>query len=161
MVAEAIREVDPELPIYDPRTMQQRVARSLGDRSLAAAVLGGFAALALVLALLGTYGVLSYSTAQRTHELGIRIAVGARPDEVIGMVLRSGAVLAAAGLAIGVAVYLGLARVLDSMVYGIGPRDPVIVAGGLALLLGAALLASWLPARRAARLSPMVALRDE
>jgi predicted permease len=161
VVAAAIREIDPELPVYDVRGLEQRVARSVGDRSLAAAVLGGFAALALVLALLGTYGVLSYRTAQRTHELGIRLAIGARPDDLIGMVFRSGAVLAAVGLTIGVAVYLSLARVLESMLYGIGPRDPLVVAGGVVSLLAAALLASWLPARRAARLNPVVALRTE
>jgi putative ABC transport system permease protein len=161
MVASAIREIDPELPVYDVRTLEQRVTRSLGDRSLAAAVLGGFAALALVLALLGTYGVLSYSTAQRTQELGIRLAVGARPDDVVGMVLGSGARLVGAGLLVGMLVYLGVARVLESMVYGIGPRDPVVVGVGLAVLLVAALLASWFPARRAAKLDPVDALRSQ
>ena len=161
MVQAAVREIDPELPVYDTRTLEQRVHRSLGDRSLAVTVLGGFAALALVLALLGTYGVLSYSTAQRTQELGIRLAMGARPDDVVGMVLGGGARLAAAGLLVGVLVYLVVARVLESMVYGIGPRDPVVMGVGLVALLIAALLASWLPARRAARLDPVVALRNQ
>jgi putative ABC transport system permease protein len=161
MVGAAIREIDPELPIYDTRTLEQRIARSVGDRSLAAVVLGAFAGLALVLALLGTYGVLSYSTAQRSRELGIRMAVGAAPADVVSMVLRSGARMAALGLGIGLAVYLGASRALDAMVYGVGPRDPVVVGGALVVLMAAALLASWLPARRAARVDPVGTLRGD
>jgi putative ABC transport system permease protein len=161
MVQAAVREIDPELPVYDARTLEARVERSLGSRSLATTVLGAFAGLALALALLGTYGVLSYGTSLRTQELGIRLAMGARPDDVVGMVLGSGARLAAAGLLVGVLVYLGVARALESMVYGIGPRDPVVLGSGLLLLLVAALLASWLPARRAAKLDPVAALRSQ
>jgi putative ABC transport system permease protein len=157
MVAAAVREIDTELPVYDARTLRERVAGSVGNRSLAAAVLGGFAVLALALALLGTYGVLSYSTAQRTHELGIRVAVGARPRDVVGTVVRGGAGLAALGLGIGFAVYAAVARVLESMLYGVGTRDPLVMGVGLVVLLAAALLASWLPARRAARADPVVA----
>jgi putative ABC transport system permease protein len=161
MVAAAVREIDPELPIYNARTLERRVARSVGDRSLAATVLGAFAALALILALLGTYGVLSYGTAQRTHEMGIRMAIGARPRDVVGMVVRGGALLAALGLTIGLALYTAVSRVLESMLYGIGPRDPLVMGAGLAVLLAAALAASWLPARRAARADPVVALRGD
>jgi putative ABC transport system permease protein len=161
MVAAAVREVDPQLPIYDARTMDERIARSLGDRSLAATVLGAFAVLALALALLGTYGVLSYSTAQRTRELGIRLAVGARPVDVIGMVVRTGGKLAALGLGTGMLVYLTLSRLLESIVYGVGPRDGLVMTTGLAVLLAAALFASWLPARRAARVDPVEALRRD
>jgi putative ABC transport system permease protein len=161
LVAAAIRWVDPELPVYDTRTLEQRIARSVGDRSLAAIVLGAFAALALALALLGTYGVLSYSTAQRTRELGIRVAVGAAPADVVGMVLLAGGGMAVLGLGIGLALYAGVSRGLAAMVYGVGAWDPLVMAGSLALLIAAALVASWLPARRAARVDPVGALRGE
>jgi putative ABC transport system permease protein len=161
MVAEAVRGVDPELPVYDVRTLEERVVRSLGDRSLAATVLGAFAGLALVLALLGTYVVLSYGASERTRELGIRIALGARPGEVTAMMVRCGATLAVVGLALGALVYAAVGRVLASMLYEVGPMDPLVLVGGIAALLGAALLASWVPARRAARVDPIVALRPE
>jgi predicted permease len=161
MVRQALREIDPELPVYDARPMTERVASSLGARRLAVGVLGGFAALALVLALLGTYGVLSYGTSQRTRELGIRLALGAQPGAVVGMVLRGGLLLAGVGLALGVVAYLGLGRLLQSVVYGVSPRDPVTLALGVAVLLGAALVACWIPARRAARVDAIVALRAE
>jgi ABC-type antimicrobial peptide transport system permease subunit len=112
--------------------------------------------------MLGTYGVLSYSTSQRTRELGIRMALGAQPGDVVSMVLRSGLTLAVIGLALGALVYLGVGgRVLSALLYGVGARDPVTLVGGIAFLGVAAVLACWLPARRAAAVDPAVTLRSE
>ena len=161
-VREVIRSVDPLLPLFDVQTMPARVERSLGARRLAVTVLGGFAGLALLLAMLGTYGVLNYSTSQRTRELGIRMALGAEPGNVVGMVLRSGLTLAAIGLAVGVVVYVAVGdRLLSALLYGVGARDPLTLIGGVALLAAAAGLACWIPARRAASVDPAVTLRVE
>jgi putative ABC transport system permease protein len=161
-VRAAVREIDPELPVYDVQTMSERIQQSLGARKLAVTVLGGFAGLALLLALLGTYGVLSYSTSQRTRELGIRMALGARPGDVIAMVLRSGLALAATGLVIGIVVYLGIgSRVLRALVYGVSPADPATLAAGFVVLAASALIACWIPARRASTVDPAVTLRAE
>ena len=161
-VRAAVREIDPELPLYDVQTMSERIQQSLGARRLAVTVLGGFAGLALVLALLGTYGVLSYSTSQRTRELGIRMALGARPGDVVSMVLRNGLTLAAAGLLLGVVTYLGIGgRVLSALLYGVSPRDPATLALGITLLTGAAVIACWIPAHRASTVDPAVTLRAD
>jgi putative ABC transport system permease protein len=160
-VRSAIRDVDPELPVFDLAPMQQRVERSVGAQRMAVTVLAGFAALALTLAVLGTYGVLSYSTSQRTHELGIRMALGAQPGDVLQMVLRNGIALAGSGLIVGIAAYFAIARLIESMVFGVSARDPMAMAIGLSTLLVAALIATWIPARRAARVDPVVALREE
>jgi putative ABC transport system permease protein len=161
-VRDAVSSMDPLLPIYDIQTMPARVERSLGARRLSVTVLGGFAALALLLAMLGTYGVLSYSTTERTRELGIRMALGAQPGDVVTMVLRNGLMLVTIGLAAGVIVYLGIgARLLGALVYGIGAGDPTTLAAGVATLAGAAVFACWVPARRAASVDPAVALRTE
>jgi putative ABC transport system permease protein len=157
----AVRQLDPALPVFDVKTMPERIKGSLAPRRLAMAVLAGFAALSLVLALLGIYGVISYSTAQRTQEIGIRVALGARPQDVTRMVLRGGLGLALIGLGAGTLLFLALAHVVNSLLYGIGSRDPVTIAGGILLLSTIALIASYLPARRAARVDPLVALRAE
>jgi len=120
-----------------------------------------FALVALLLASVGLYGVMSYTVAQRTHEVGVRIALGALPGDVIRMMVRRGARLIGIGLAIGVPAAFLLARVLRGALYGVSASDPVTFAGIVALLTGVALAASWLPARRAARVEPMVALRTE
>jgi putative ABC transport system permease protein len=161
-VRRAVQSVDPLLPVYDVQAMPIRVERSLGARRLAVTVLGGFAGLALLLAMLGTYGVLSYSTSQRTRELGIRMALGAQPGDVVTMVLRNGLTLAAIGLATGIVVYLAIgSRVLAALVYGVGSRDPLTLVVGIALLTLAAAVACWIPARRAALVDPSVTLRVE
>ena len=161
-VRAAVREIDPQVPVYDVMTLPERVERSLGTRQLAVVVLGGFAALALTLALLGTYGVLSYSTTQRTRELGIRMALGARPGDVVRMVLRNGVFLAATGLVIGMLTYLTVGgRMMQALVYGVSPSDPLTLALCVLLLGGAALLACWIPARRAAHVDPAISLRTE
>jgi predicted permease len=157
----AVRQLDPTLPVFDVKTMPERIKGSLAPRRLAMAVLAGFAALSLVLALLGIYGVISYSTAQRTQEIGIRVALGARPQDVTRMILRSGLALALIGLAAGTLLFMGASRVVGSLLYGISARDPLTIVGGIIVLSGIAMVASYVPARRASRVDPLVALRAE
>jgi len=156
-----VARIDPRIPVYDIRAMQDRLDQSLGARRLAMVVLSGFAALALLLALLGVYGVLSYTTSRRTHELGIRMALGAVPGDVIRMVLGNGLALAAAGIAAGLAGFLAMARLLSALLYGVTPHDPATIAAGVLLLALSAVVAAYLPARRAARVDPVRALREE
>jgi putative ABC transport system permease protein len=120
-----------------------------------------FAAVALTLATIGVYGVLSYAVTQRVHEIGVRMALGARPGQVRGAVLRHGLVIASAGIAVGLVVAVGLSRVLETMVFGVSPRDPLIFAT-VVLVLGAVVLAAgYVPARRATRVEPLEALRGD
>jgi putative ABC transport system permease protein len=156
-----VRRHERNAPVFDVRPLPEHVASSVAPRRLAMLVLTGFAALALVLALLGTYGVISYAVQQRTQEIGIRLALGARPGDVVRMVVGGGLALAVVGLAIGAAGALGAGRVLASLLYGVGSRDPLTMAGALGVLLAITALASWIPARRAARLDPVRALRAE
>jgi putative ABC transport system permease protein len=157
----AVRQLDPALPLYDIKPMEQRVSESVAGRRLAMTVLAGFAGLSLLLAVLGIYGVMSYTTSQRTKELGIRIALGADPRAVVRMVLVGGLTLAVVGVAIGAVAFLGLGRALRALLYGIAPQDPATVVVSVAALTGAALIACYLPARRAARVDPVTALREE
>ena len=156
-----VRDLDPQLPVFDVRSMPERISASLTPRRLAMYVLVGFAALSLALSVLGIYGVISYSTAQRTQEIGIRMALGANPRDVTRMVLRDAMILTAVGVVAGGLLFLGVGRVLASVLYGIGPRDPLTIATGVVVLAGVALVASYVPARRAARIDPLVALRGE
>ena len=126
-----------------------------------ARLLGGFAALALLLAVAGLYGVLSQLVAQRTQEIGIRVALGAQRSAVLALVAKQGALLAGTGLVAGIAVALWLGRFLGSMLYGIRPTDPAMLALVSVVLASAAVIAIWLPARRALRIDPIVALRQE
>ena len=157
----ALRAIDPQLPVFDIKSMPERISASLTPRRLAMYVLLGFAALSLALSVLGIYGVISYSTAQRTQEIGIRMALGANPSDVTRMVLRDAMVLAVVGVVAGGLLFLGVGRVLASFLYGIGPRDPLTIALGVVVLAGVALVAAYVPARRAARVDPLVALRGE
>ena len=126
-----------------------------------AALTTGFGVLALALACVGIYGIMAYSVANRTNEIGIRLALGAQPSQVQGMILRESGWLAGAGVVVGVAAALALARLVKSMLYGVQPWDPVTLAAGAFLLLAVALAASWIPACRAAGVQPMDALRHE
>jgi len=128
---------------------------------LFAALTVGFGVLALALACVGIYGVMAYSVANRTNEIGIRLALGAQPGQVRRMILGESTWLAAAGVIAGVGAALGLTRLVKTMLYGIQPWDPATMIGGVLILLAVALAASWIPARRAARVQPMVALRHE
>jgi predicted permease len=156
-----VRQMDPAVIFYAPRTLTANVAESLGPRRLATDVIAGFAALSLVLALLGIYAVMSYVVSQRTREIGIRVALGAQREQVAGMVLRDGALLAGIGLVIGVVALAGLARVLKSLLYEVAVFDPVAIGTSVALLAGVTMAACYLPARRAVRVDPVVTLRSE
>jgi predicted permease len=158
-----VRALDPTLPIYAVSTMEEQIARSSAVflRRSPLVLIAAFAAAALALAVVGIYGVISYSVTQRTRELGIRIALGATPAAVRRMVVRQGLAIAAAGLALGLAGAAALTRLMRSLLYGVTPTDPVTFAGVAAVLVGIAVLASYLPARRATRVDPILALRAE
>jgi len=156
-----VKQMDPSIVFFAPKAMTTSVAESLGPRRLATDVMAGFAALSLVLALLGLYAVMSYVVSQRTKEIGIRVALGAQRGEVAGMVLRDGAMLAVTGLAIGAVALAGLAKLVQSLLYGVGVFDPVAIGSSVALLGAVTALACYLPARRAVRVDPVVTLRSE
>jgi putative ABC transport system permease protein len=160
-VRQAVREVDPGLPLFKVETMEEVVSESLASRRLNLWLLAIFAGIALVLSAAGLYGVISYLVAQRTREMGVRIALGAQTRDVIGLVMRQGARLTAAGIGIGLLGALAFTRVLASLLFGVSARDPLTFAGIAALLSAVALAATWLPARRAARVEPVVAIRRE
>jgi predicted permease len=156
-----LRRMDADLPMYDVRTMTERLERSLWARRAYSWLFGAFALVALILAAAGIYGVISYAVTQRTREIGIRMALGATPRKVLGGVLRSGMALVAIGAALGLTATLLAARLLETLLFGVSPRDPLIYA---AVILGVAcvgLLANFVPARRAAAVDPMLALRVE
>ncbi len=160
-VRRAVMEVDPEQPLSEVATMEQVLFESLGSQRFNLFLLGAFAVCALVLAAVGLYGVLSFSVSQRSNEIGIRMALGAAAGGVIGNVIRQGLLLALVGLAIGTAAALGLTRLMSSMIHGVSATDPITFIGGIVLLAALTLLASWIPALRAARVSPMEVLRVE
>jgi putative ABC transport system permease protein len=160
-VRDQVRALDPDQPVFNARTMEQIVDASLAGRRFAMSLLGVFAGLALLLAAVGIYGVMSYSTAQRTHEVGIRMALGARGRDVLWMVLRQGVVLAAIGVVAGIGVALALARLMGSLLYGVSASDPATFAAVAALLAAVAVLACLVPALRATRVDPMRALRHD
>lgn len=156
-----MRAIDPGVPVYGAGALQGSLDALQGNRRAMLWLLGLFAALALALATVGLYGVLNYDVARRTREIGIRGAVGATRGQIVELVLRQGAARAAAGLVMGIAAAVLCTRALRSMLFDVSPADPVAFGGVVAVLLGVALLASWLPARRAAKVDPIVALRCE
>jgi len=160
-VRREVRAIDPDLPIYGQRTMTQRVDESLGRRRFSMLLLSLFAVLALVLGLVGTYGVISYEVSQGTRELGIRLALGATPGRVLREVLGQGLTLAAAGVGAGLLGAFALAGAMRSLLFGVGAGDPVTFLGVPALLVLATLAAVYGPARRAARVDPASSLRSE
>jgi putative ABC transport system permease protein len=157
----AVRQVDPSLPLSSVAPMSRLVERSIAQPRFIAALLSGFALLALVLTLGGVYSVLSFACSRRTREIGVRMALGAERGAVVWMVLRHSLVLVVAGLALGVALALPLARALRSLLFGVGPSDPVTFGAMALLVVTAGLAASYLPARRAALVDPVVALRED
>jgi len=161
VIRNQVRALDSSLAVAHMRTMNQIVAESLADTSYQTALLGTFAGLALLLATLGIYGVMSYVVSQRTNEFGIRMALGAGPWRVLGMVVGQGARLAAIGAIAGVAAALAFAGVLQKLLYGVEPADPATLAMVLALTMAICVAACAIPARRAARVDPLVALRYE
>jgi putative ABC transport system permease protein len=158
-VRAVVRRVAPHAPVFDIRSMSARVATASAQTRFSAVLLGLFAVVALSLAVMGIYGVLSFAVAQRTGEIGIRMALGAERGRVLALVLRDAALLALVGLTIGVAVALALTRVLRTMLFEVTTTDPVTYAGMAAVLALAVFAASWIPARRAARVDPVIALR--
>jgi putative ABC transport system permease protein len=156
-----VRDLDPALPLFGVERLDQTLSKSVGQQRFTMLLLGLFAAIALLLAAIGVYGVLSYAVSQRTREIGIRMAVGADQRDVRRLVLGEGTRLALAGAGVGLLAALGLTRVLGSLLHGVSARDPWIF-GAVVLLLGSiALMASYLPSRRAAGVDPIVALRAE
>lgn len=160
-VRTAIDSVDPEVAFYNVRTMRQQVSDSVAQPRLRGALLGVFSLAALILAALGVYGVIACAVAERKREIGIRIALGAQPSEVRGMVLWQGLKLTAIGLALGLAGAAAATRLVSGLLFGVSPADPVTYAATCALFTVVALLASYLPARRAMRLDPMACLRED
>jgi predicted permease len=157
----AVAQIDPDLPLTEVRTQQEQINQTMGVERLLAALTAGFGVLALALACVGIYGIMAYSVANRRNEIGIRLALGALPGQVRGMILRESTWLAVGGIVVGVAAALALTRLVKSMLYGISPYDPFTLSAGVLVLLTVALAASWIPARRAAGVQPMDALRHE
>ena len=160
-VRELVQSVDPTLPVFGARTLHETVAASLAERRFAMEMVSLFAMTALLLAGLGIYGVISYMVGERTHEIGIRVALGAERRTILRMVLRQGLGLAMTGAALGLACALIVSRLMTGLLYGVRPTDPATFAGVALALVAGALLACYVPARRAVRIDPMTALRYE
>jgi predicted permease len=158
-VRRAVAEIDSREVIYNVVTLEGVVSNSFAARRLSMALLGVFAALALVLACVGIYGVISYLVGQRTHEIGVRMALGARRSDVLRLVIGHGARMALIGVAMGIAAALGLTRLMANQLFGVSAHDPLTFAGVASLLMLVAVAACYLPARRAVRVDPMIALR--
>jgi ABC-type antimicrobial peptide transport system permease subunit len=157
----AIARLDPRLPIYDVRPLEAYVASARATRRFTMLLATAFSVVALLLACVGVYGVLSYAVARRRHEFGVRLALGAAPARVVREVMLEGLALALAGCAAGLALATASLRLLGTQLYGVSPRDPLTFAAGAAILGIAAAVACWIPARRATTVSPMEALRTE
>jgi putative ABC transport system permease protein len=158
---QAVKAVDPLVPTYEVRTLADIVAEGSAERRLAVTLISVFASLALLLAAIGIYGVMSYAVAQRTSEIGIRMALGAEREHILGMVLRHGALMASIGVGVGLVTALGLAQLLTSLLFQVSATDPPTFSVVPILLLAVAALACYVPARRATRVDPLVALRYE
>jgi len=160
-VRRELQQLDPTLPISQVRTLDEIVSAAQSRPRFLTVLLTSFSSLALLLAATGIYGVISYSVSRRTREFGLRMAVGAQRSDVVELVLKRGIRLAALGIVLGLAAAFGLTRFLSAMLFGIAPTDSATFLVTPILLIAIALLACWLPARRAARVDPMVALRHE
>jgi ABC-type antimicrobial peptide transport system permease subunit len=156
-----LRQADPDLALLNVRTQDQQIQSAMQEERLFVTLTSGFGLLALALACVGIYGIMAYSVASRRNEIGIRLALGAQPGQVRAMILRESTSLAIAGIVVGVTAALLLTRLVKSMLYGIEPDDPATIVTGVVTLLAVAVAASWIPARRAASVQPMEALRHE
>jgi putative ABC transport system permease protein len=160
-VRKVVTELYPAQPILGFKTMEQRIYERTAPKRIMTVMMGVFAGIALLLAGMGLYAVMAYAVSQRTHEIGVRLALGAQSNNILRLILGSGLKLTLAGMALGMAGALALTRVMESLLYGISAMDAsAIILASLTLAL-AALLACWLPARRATRVDPMIALRAE
>jgi ABC-type antimicrobial peptide transport system permease subunit len=155
------QQMSSEQVIFSPQSMEAIIADSLAERRFSMILLGTFAALALLLASVGIYGVLSYVVGQRTNEIGIRMALGAGQFDILRLILAGAGKLTLIGVTVGLVCALGLTRLMANLLYGVGPRDPLTFVAVPAILISVALLASYLPARRAPKVDPMAALRYE
>jgi putative ABC transport system permease protein len=160
-VLAALKQADPLLPAYRIMSMDANIQQSYWQASLYGKLFGAFAAIALVLAAVGVYGVISYSVSQRTQEIGVRVALGAQRGDVLRLIVGHGALLGGIGIAIGLLGALGVTRFLRTILFGVSPFDPASFLGVALMLTTIALLASYIPARRAARVDPVEALRYE
>jgi putative ABC transport system permease protein len=160
-IVNAIHEVDPTIPVYDVRTMNDRMKDSMARQRFSTIMLGAFAVFALILAVVGIYGVMSYLVSQGTHDIGVRMALGAQRRRIVGMVLRQGMELTIAGIVVGLIGAAALTRVMESLLFGISTRDLVTFSIVPVLLAAIALIATYVPARRATLVDPIVALREE
>jgi ABC-type antimicrobial peptide transport system permease subunit len=157
----AIQSIDPGLPVFNVTSMDKVLDASLASRRFSANLVTGFAVVALLLASIGIYGLLAYMVSQRSREIGIRMALGARGDDILRMFLHKGVALAGVGIVAGLVVSASTASLMASLLYGVRPHDPVVFLIVPLLLFAVAALASYLPARRAMKIDPMVALRHE
>ena len=160
-IKQAVQAVDKDLPIFGIQPMSNLVSESLTARRFSAELIGAFSMLAVVLAAIGVYGVITYWVAQRTRELGIRLALGAQPNDVLKLVLGRGARLAGIGVGIGLLAALAVGPLLRSQLYGISAFDPFVFACVPVVLLAVAMAAGYVPATRAMRVNPIVALRED
>ncbi|MGC4049524.1 MAG: ABC transporter permease [Paludibaculum sp.] len=157
----SVREINKDQALTEVKTLDQIKAESMASNRFQSMLLMVFAGIAVVLAAIGIYGVIAYSVEQRTHEMGIRAALGASRGDLLGLVLRNGMMLAGIGLALGLGGALGLTRLLANLLFGVGERDPITLAGVAVLLICVAMVACYIPARRATKVDPLVALRYE
>jgi macrolide transport system ATP-binding/permease protein len=160
-VRETVRQADARVPVSEIRSQAADIDRTINQEITFAELCSGFAILALVIACVGLYGTVSYNVARRTGEIGIRMALGAQRGRVVWMVLREVCLLAAVGLAISVPTALATSRLVESFLFGMKPNDPLSLTLAVAILLSAAILAGYMPARKASRIDPMIALRNE
>jgi ABC-type antimicrobial peptide transport system permease subunit len=160
-VRDVVRQVEPNLPILDVRTQDEQIAANMRQERIFATLTSGFGLLALVLACVGIYGIMACLVVERTSEIGVRLALGAVPSQVMAMILRQTSWILLAGVMAGLAVALALVRVVRSMLYGIAAWDPLTFSGAALLLILVGLGASWIPARRASGIQPVEALRHE
>jgi ABC-type antimicrobial peptide transport system permease subunit len=160
-IRNAVRSVDAGQPISDIRTPQEIIDQSMARRRFNTILIGVFASLALILVTAGLYGVMSFFVSQRSHEFGVRMAMGADREGVLALVMKQGAKLAAVGVAVGLVGVLATTKITDSMIVGVSPTDPLTVVGGILFLIIVGLFGSFLPALRATRVDPVLALREE
>jgi predicted permease len=160
-VRTAVAQVDPQVPVFDVETLEEQVARSLSQPKMLSSLLGSFGVLTLILSVIGTYGLLSFDAKRRTHEVGIRMALGAQRGNVLGLVISKGFKLTLLGVGVGIVGALGLARLFSSILYDVRPAAPPTFVAVSLILLAVGLVASYIPARRATKVDPMVALRHE